>query len=446
MPLRPLDRWVNQRLGRPADGPPPSTDELRRWQMERLRRTLAHAKERSPFYRHQLAHITPESLCATAHMERVPRLEPHILRERPQDLLCSSQDDVARAVTLSSSGSSGLPKRLFFTAGDLERTTDFFRHGMAQFIAPGDSVLAILPASRPGGVSHILGDAVTRCGGAVHTAADPTDIPSICRTVLDAKVRCIVGPPVHVLAIARLLRAWKTDSPVHAALLCWDTVHDTVASAITKALGCVTFRHWGMTETCLGGGVDCLLGTGMHLRAPDLFCEVTDPVTGAPVPDGADGELVLTTLSRRAMPLIRYRTGDIARIAPGVCPCGSPLPRLEALSGRLDGGIPLPGNTRLTMGDIDRVALALPGVLDVTATYDPPSATLTVHLYTTGEHAVPPRCSTLTTALSALPAISNAMDAGGMRLCASVEASDGTIATAFAKRTIAYRHKEVALP
>lgn len=74
--------------------------------------------------------------------------------------------------------------------------------------------------------------------------------------------------------------------------------------------------------------------SGYHLRELDLFLEILDPVTGLPVPDGETGEIVLTTLHREAMPLIRYRTGDAAAWLPGPCPCGSPLRRLAPLRGR----------------------------------------------------------------------------------------------------------------
>ena len=81
--------------------------------------------------------------------------------------------------------------------------------------------------------------------------------------------------------------------------------------------------------------MECRARNGYHLREADLFFEVVDPVSGSPVPDGTPGEVVFTTLTRRAMPLIRYRTGDVAAMLPGPCACGSPLRRLSRIAGRL---------------------------------------------------------------------------------------------------------------
>ncbi len=105
-------------------------------------------------------------------------------------------------------------------------------------------------------------------------------------------------------------------------------------SAMEASWGCRVLDHWGMTETCFGGGVECLSRCGYHLRELDLFIEILSPLTGMPVPEGELGEIVVTTLRREAMPLIRYRTGDAARWLEGPCPCGSPLRRLSPIEGR----------------------------------------------------------------------------------------------------------------
>ncbi len=101
------------------------------------------------------------------------------------------------------------------------------------------------------------------------------------------------------------------------------------------ALGCEVFAHSGLTETGFGGGVECGAHQGYHLREADLFVEIVDPGTGRPLPDGEPGEIVVSTLCRLAMPLIRYRTGDLGHLLPGPCVCGSPFRRLGAVAGRI---------------------------------------------------------------------------------------------------------------
>jgi phenylacetate-CoA ligase len=92
--------------------------------------------------------------------------------------------------------------------------------------------------------------------------------------------------------------------------------------------------------------------------------EIVDLETGESLPDGVSGEVLFTTLTRRAMPLIRYRTGDRARMLPGLCPCGSVLRRLGKVQGRLANGAALGSMIRLNMAVLDEAIFAVPGVLD----------------------------------------------------------------------------------
>jgi phenylacetate-coenzyme A ligase PaaK-like adenylate-forming protein len=123
-----------------------------------------------------------------------------------------------------------------------------------------------------------------------------------------------------------------------------------------------------MTEMGLGGGVECEALDGYHLREGDLYFEVVDHETGEACPDGAVGEVVFTTLTRRGMPLIRYRTGDIARIIPQPCPCGSSLRRMERVRGRWDGAVRLGPECTLTLSDMDEALFRLTGLLDYRVT------------------------------------------------------------------------------
>jgi phenylacetate-coenzyme A ligase PaaK-like adenylate-forming protein len=111
-------------------------------------------------------------------------------------------------------------------------------------------------------------------------------------------------------------------------------VSDECVELIERAWGCEVFEHYGMTEMGLGGAMACEAHDGYHPREADLLFEIVDPRTGAPLPDGEYGEIVFTTLTRTAMPLVRYRTGDMSRFIPGPCPCGSVLKRLARVADR----------------------------------------------------------------------------------------------------------------
>ncbi|MFV0422615.1 DVU_1553 family AMP-dependent CoA ligase [Oleidesulfovibrio sp.] len=341
------------------------------WQFEQLRRIVATARKHSSYYRHSLRKVEPDMLQARENLPLLPFTEPHALRNDPMSLLCTSQDEVARVVTLSTSGTSGNPKRLFFSQTDLDATVEFFTWGMQSVGNAGDTVMALLPDERPSSVGRLLATALENArmrpvsGILTHGGA------ALARQAYAEGVRVIVGSPAHVrhLAMAWLAAELPKDA-IHTVLLCWDTVPETVAGLIRHAFGCRVLTHWGMTETGLGGALSCG-DEGMHLREADLLAEIIDPQTGTPLPDGNEGELVITTLRRTAMPLIRYRTGDLATILPDACSCGSPLRRIRSGKGRIHGAKQLPSGELLYPADLDNILLPLPHLYDYTARWNP---------------------------------------------------------------------------
>ena len=108
-------------------------------------------------------------------------------------------------------------------------------------------------------------------------------------------------------------------------------------SSIREKLGIELYDIYGLTEIYGPGiGINCSKQSGMHYWDDYIYIEIIDPATGRPVPDGEEGEIVITTLVKEGAPLIRFRTHDISRIIPGDCPCGSKYPRLDMIKGRSD--------------------------------------------------------------------------------------------------------------
>jgi phenylacetate-coenzyme A ligase PaaK-like adenylate-forming protein len=131
--------------------------------------------------------------------------------------------------------------------------------------------------------------------------------------------------------------------------------------------GCKVFNHYGATEMGLGGGVECEAHRGFHLREADMFFEIVNPETGEPVQDGEYGEVVFSTLTRRGMPLVRYRMGDRSRFIVGECPCGTKLRTLEKVRGRFSGFVSV-GDEILKLPDFDEALFALSGLLNFSIT------------------------------------------------------------------------------
>ncbi len=363
--ITPLHAWTSGRLGLPPGAPLRPALEAR--QLELLRETVAWAARRSPFYRRRLAGLPdgwPDSL---ADLPALPFTSGQALRERGEELVCVSQDELARVVTLRSSGTTGSPKRLWFTAEDLAATQEFFGQGMSTLVEPGDRVLILLPGPLPGSVGALLAEALARRGVEPIPHGFVRDLPATVEVLRRCRPTSAVGAPAQLLGLLRCAAAAGVGRGLRTALLTTDHVPRAVLRALREEHGCAPFEHYGMTELGLGGAVDCRAHAGCHLRELELLCEVIDPASGEPLLEGRPGELVFTTLGRRGMPLLRYRTGDRSRLLPGPCPCGSSLRRLAPVRGRL-GALELEaGGLSLGLPDLDEVLYAVPSLLDFSA-------------------------------------------------------------------------------
>ena len=335
-PLSPsrLDAWLDAECGGNLAVPLPERLEAAR--LEALRRTLCRAFSLSRWYKRTLAGCYL-ALATAAALANLPFTTPEDLHDY-REFLCVPQGDVQRIVTLQTSGSTNAPKRIAFSEGDLARTASFFAAGMAQLVHEGQRLMVLLPGAQcPDGVTDLLRQALTPSGVDV-VAGHPEATAETLRNDLSRwHPQCLVAAPHQLDA---LLDASRDDtfrrlaSCVEGIQSSGDILDLSVRDGLEEALDCVVLDHYGMTETCFGGGVQCMAKNGYHLRELDLFLEILDPVSGKPVPEGETGEIILTTLNREAMPLIRYRTGDAAAWLPGPCPCGSPMRRLSPLKGR----------------------------------------------------------------------------------------------------------------
>lgn len=368
LPKTPLEDWTRARLG--LDPHQRFTrDQLQRYQLERLNQTLNHAVRFSPYYRRQLKDRSAPRLGHLKELAGLPLTSPEALRRSPLDMVCGSLGEVARVVTLPTSGTTGDPKRIFFSDADLVQTVDFFQHGMATLVRPGQRVLILLPGDLPDSVGALLQRGLAHMGvtGIVHGPA--IDTADTIGTILDRRIDCLVGIPVQVLALVRHPESERiAPGVIQSVLLSTDYVPCAIVTALQEAWGCEVFQHYGMTEMGYGGAVECAAHCGYHLREADLLFEIIDPITERPVDNGRLGEVVFTTLTRNTMPLIRYRTGDLAAWIDGPCRCGSVLRCMGYVQGRLPDSVRLAGGFMLDLASLDEALFALPGTVDFKAT------------------------------------------------------------------------------
>ncbi|HRX49513.1 MAG TPA: AMP-binding protein, partial [Spirochaetota bacterium] len=359
----PLEQWIKGKINSGTDDL--DSRELSLYQLQKIQEVIEYAVKQSTFYRNHLKGFTGSDITSIGDFRRIPFIDESDIRSHGGRMLCVSQDEINRIVTLNSSGTTGSPKRIYFTSDDQELTIDFFQHGMSVLTNPGDRVLILLPCDLPGSVGDLLASAIERLGALPVKHGVVKSIPEALAKIEQEQINVIVGIPVQLLALARFHEAaGGSYTGVERILLSTDTVPVSILNALQEIFGCEVFNHYGMTEMGLGGGVDCRSHSGYHLREADLYFEIIDPDTGEPVPDGEYGEVVFTTLTRRGMPLIRYRTGDISRFIQGVCGCGTVLRRMDYIRGRISGDIKISDNRYLKLSELDEKIFSLPGVVD----------------------------------------------------------------------------------
>lgn len=368
---------------------------LRYWQWLHLGRTLLRAAGHGLHYKEALGGIQnllseteknfprkdgglfPPQECTEQALARVlhslPFTLPQELAQHPEHFLCVSHSAVSGVISLTTSGTSaaGQGKRIFCTEGDMARTAAFFQHGM-QFMVSArqkDRVALLMSGERPGSVGQLLlrgmRDLGVDCSVPGFVGPGAEDAAAMLKTLHELRATCLVGVPGQILRLARTPGARALLPHVRTALLSGDTVTPPLRRGIADGFGCEVFVHYGLTETGLGGAVECAEHNGCHLREADMLTEIVDEA-GRPVADGRFGEIVLTTLTREAMPLLRYRTGDEGRVIPGVCACGSILRRIE-VRGRMSERLPLPLGGHIHTSELESLLYSLPVVADYEA-------------------------------------------------------------------------------
>ena len=358
MDITPLHGWIADKTGLPA-GAVLDLGALQDHQLFMLRKTLDMAMKNSPFYQRHLKGISPCDLTSMEDIAALPFITPRDLADFGLQMVCVSQSDIARVVTLQTSGTTGNPKRIYFTGDDLELTADFFAHGMKTLVKPGQKVMVLMPGPNFGSVGERVSTALERIGCRTVVHGLVNDPGKVIEKINDLAIDCLIGLPVQVLSLVRWSKK-VVPGRIKSVLLSGDYLPDAIINAIQNAWDCPVFNHYGLTETGLGGGVECRARQGCHLREADLFLEIVDD-RGRPVPDGGMGEIVVTTLTRTGLPLIRYRTGDVSRMLTSGCACGSNLRRLDRVRGRsryrLNGEV-------LRLDDLDEALFALAPLVD----------------------------------------------------------------------------------
>jgi len=320
----------------PAESLP--REELERLTLEGMRWTLGHVLA-NPAWRRRLAGAEPGDIRASADWLRLPFLTKDEVRDAyPFGLSCVERERVVRIHM--SSGTTGNPVVNPYTRADLDQwATVMARCYAAAGVGAGDVIQITASFGLfTGGFGFHYG--AERIGamviplGAGRTSLQLQVMRDLRATVLAG----ISTYPLRVLEVAREERFDLDSLSLRVAILGAEMWSDDLRRLIERELHLTTFDIFGMTETGGPGlGIDCQAREGIHVWEDHYFCEVVDPVTGAPRPDGEEGELVVSTLTREGLPLIRYRTHDLTRVVSrSRCACGRTHLRMDRVRGRTD--------------------------------------------------------------------------------------------------------------
>ncbi len=339
--------------------------ELETLQYQRLQAILQRASH-SSFYqrRWQETGVALETVRSLEDLARVPFTTKQDLRDHyPYGFLCVPRDQLVRLHV--SSGTTGQATAIFYSRADIEVWADLMARCM------------YMSGARPGDVfQNMTGYGLFTGGLGFHHGAErlgmltiPVGAGNTRRQIQLMKdfastiVHIIPSYALHLMdALADQGVDPRNDLHLRIAYLGAEPYSEEVRRRVEEYYGVKVFNSFGLSEMN-GPGVafECPEQCGMHIWEDAYLLEVVDPQTLEPVPDGTLGELVLTTLNREAMPLIRYRTKDLTRILPGECACGRVHRRLDRIQGRSDDMFIIKG-VNIFPVQVEQVLMSIPEV------------------------------------------------------------------------------------
>lgn len=314
--------------------------ERKVFQLERLQTTVNRAYRKVDFYRRTFDKlgIKPDIIEDLSDISKLPFTSKQDLRDNyPYGMFAVPLRDIVRIH--SSSGTTGKPTVVGYTRNDLENWNNLVARLMTAGGVSKDDIVHI---------SFTYG--LFTGGFGLHYGAEtigasviPVSSGNTQRQLAimqDYKSTTLVSTPSYALHIAETMEKMginRNDLSLKYALLGSEPWGDKIREEVQDKLGVLATDNYGLSEL-IGPGIsgECICQNGMHINEDFFYPEIIDPLTLKPLPEGEWGELVLTSLKREAMPMIRYRTRDVTRLFRDECPCGRTLIKMEKPQGRTD--------------------------------------------------------------------------------------------------------------
>ncbi len=339
-----------------------SRDELDQRRLQRFKETL-HTSKASEHYARTLAHVDPRDIRSLDELDQLPFTTKDDLRAAyPYGLLARPPGEMIRMH--ASSGTTGSPTAMFYTARDVRTWADLVARCLH------------MTGIRPGDVfQNMSGYGLFTGGLGIHYGAERLGCLTIpagagnskrqIKLLKDFKVSSIHIIPSYALHLASVFADAGVDPrdlDLRIALIGAEPHTEESRTRIEELLGVKAYNSYGLSEMN-GPGVafECQVQNGMHLWEDAYIAEIIDPETGRTLPEGELGELVLSTLTREGMPVLRYRTRDLTRFIPGTCACGRRHVRIDRIMGRADDMFILKGVNIYPM-QVEQILMSIPEV------------------------------------------------------------------------------------
>ncbi|MDO4557505.1 MAG: phenylacetate--CoA ligase, partial [Planctomycetia bacterium] len=315
-------------------------EQLRILQSQRLRSMVRRAYENVEFHRKRFDKrgVSPDDIRSIDDLAKLPFMVKNDLRDTyPFGLFASPGEEIVRVH--ASSGTTGKPIVVAYTRDDIEVWKEVVKRA---FLAYGLHRGDIIQVSYGYGLftgglgAHYGAEALGAM--VIPISGGNTDRQiTLMRDFGATAICCTPSYFLHLVGRAEELGIDLHDLPIRAGVFGAEPWTDEMRERIEESTGIRAFNIYGLSEI-IGPGVaaECQCQEGLHVFEDHFYPEIIDPDTGEVLPDGTEGELVLTTLSKRAMPMLRYRTRDLTKIETERCPCGRTLRRISRITARSD--------------------------------------------------------------------------------------------------------------
>lgn len=342
---RPLPDWKSEYLDPELETM--SREQIEVLQVERLKETVARCMN-NPVYRQRLEEsgVTPENITSVDDIRRIPFTTKQDLRDTYPFGLASVP--LTECVRLhSSSGTTGNPTVILHTQKDLDEWANQVARNLWMVGLRPDDVFQNSSGYGmfTGGLGFQYG--AERLGMLTIPAAAGNSLRQI-KFMTDFGTTAVHAVPSYVTRLYEVMQEQgvdpRRDTKLKVLAIGAEPHSEEQRKRIEEMMGVKAYNSFGMSEMCGPGvGFECKEQNGLHFWEDYYIVEIVDPETLEPVPDGEIGELVLTSINREAMPLLRYRTRDLTRVLGRTCPCGRNHVRIDRMKGRSDDMMVLRG-------------------------------------------------------------------------------------------------------